>query len=222
MKISVVIPAYNEEKQISKCLQSLMEQEVKPDEIIVVDNNSTDKTAKIAKAFFVRVVHEAEQGMIPARNRGFNEAQGDIIARTDSDTILPKDWIKKIKSDFEKNDVGGVTGPFFYNDFLLKTTFFAKAYFFVVSKLVHAPILFGPNMSIKKELWNKVKNQVCRNDKIVHEDIDLSIHVAQNGGRIMVDNSLIIATSGRRIKERPASFFFEYSKRLFTTLTAHK
>lgn len=222
MKITVVIPTFNEERTISKCLQSLMEQEVKPDEIIVVDNNSTDDTAKIAKAFFVRVVKETHQGMIPARNRGFNEAQGDIIARTDSDTILPKDWIKKIKYDFENNQVDGVTGPFYYGDFLFKTTFFAKMYLFFVSRIVHTPILFGPNLAITKKVWEKVKNEVCLDDKLVHEDIDLSIHIAKKGGKIFVDKSLIIATSGRSIKERPASFFIEYTKRLFTTLNTHK
>lgn len=221
MTISVVIPAFNEEKHIGQCLYSLMKQEVKPDEIIVIDNNSTDDTAKIAKSFFVRVVQEPKQGMIPARNRGFNEAKYDIMARTDSDTVLPKDWVKKIKNDFENNNVDGVTGPFYYNDFLFKTTFWAHAYFFVVSKMVHTPILFGPNMAITKKIWEKIKNEVHLNDKQVHEDIDLSLHVGKNGGKIYVDNNLVIATSGRRIKERPTSFFFEYTKRLFTTISAH-
>lgn len=222
MTISVVIPAYNEEKHISACLQSLMQQEVRPDEIIVVDNNSTDNTAKIAHAFFVTVVSEPIQGMIPARNRGFNEAKYDIIARTDSDTILPKDWIKKIKNNFENNEVDGVTGPFYYGDFLFKTTFFSKLYLFIVSRMVHTPILFGPNLAITKKIWEKIKDDVCLDDKVVHEDIDLSIHLAKKGGKILVDKSLVIATSGRRIKERPASFFIEYTKRLFTTISTHR
>ncbi len=222
MKVSVIIPAYNEEKNIAPCLKSLVDQEEKPDEIVVVDNNSSDLTSKIAASFPVRVVKETKQGMIPARNRGFNEATCEIMARTDSDTILPPDWIKKIKKNYENNQIDAVTGLFYYNDFLFKTTFFARVYFFIVSKMVHTPILFGPNMSITKAVWEKVKNNVCVDDKLVHEDIDLSIHIANVGGKIHVDNSLVIATSGRRIKERPASFFIEYTKRLFTTVNAHK
>jgi len=149
MKISVVIPAYNEEKHISLCLQSLMEQEVKPDEIIVVDNNSKDDTAKIAEAFFVRVVKESEQGIIPTRNRGFNEAKYDIIARTDADTTLPKDWIKRIKNHFEKNDIDALSGLIYYYDFLLKTTFFAKLFFSVMNIILHHQIILGPNMALK-------------------------------------------------------------------------
>src|ERR1035437_9820650 len=90
MKVSVVIPAYNEEKYIGACLDSLMDQKEKPDEIIVVNNNSTDNTAKIVKKYPVRLINEEQQGMIPARNRGFNEAKFEIIARTDADTILPR------------------------------------------------------------------------------------------------------------------------------------
>lgn len=221
MKISVVIPAYNEAQHIGKCLQSLMVQTVKPDEIIVVDNNSTDDTAKIAKSFFARVVPETEQGMIPARNRGFNEAKYDIIARTDSDSLLPKDWIKRIKNNFEKNDIDAVTGPLYYYDFFIKTTILARFYFFIVSKIVGIPVLFGPNMSITKKLWNDVKNNICLDDKQVHEDVDLGIHISKYGGKILLDNSLVIATSGRRIINNPGSFFFEYAKRLFNTIKIH-
>ena len=222
MKISVVIPAYNEEKHISLCLQSLMEQEVKPDEIIVVDNNSKDDTAKIAEAFFVRVVKESEQGIIPTRNRGFNEAKYDIIARTDADTTLPKDWIKRIKNHFEKNDIDALSGLIYYYDFLLKTTFFAKLFFSVMNIILHHQIILGPNMALKKSAWIKVKNDICLDDKQVHEDIDLAIHISKQGGKILFDNSLVIATSGRRIASNPKSFFFEYAKRLINTIKIHK
>src|SRR6266567_2953645 len=95
LRISVVIPVYNEEKYLGKCLDSLMRQNVKADEIIVVDNNSTDNSVAIAKKYPIRVVFEKTQGMIPARNHGFNEARYEIIARTDADTILPVNWIKR-------------------------------------------------------------------------------------------------------------------------------
>ncbi|HEX8932548.1 MAG TPA: glycosyltransferase family A protein, partial [Patescibacteria group bacterium] len=100
MKISVIIPAYNEEKYIGACIESLLKQNRLPDEIIVVNNNSTDQTAAIASQYPVKVINEKEQGITPARNRGLNEAQYDIIARTDADTILPPDWIEKIKKHF--------------------------------------------------------------------------------------------------------------------------
>ena len=100
LRVSVVIPVYNEEAYIGACLESLMKQNVKPDEIIVIDNNSTDNSVAIAQKYPVRIIHEKIQGMTPARNRGFNEARYAIIARTDADTILPVTWIKRIKKNF--------------------------------------------------------------------------------------------------------------------------
>src|SRR5690349_17720342 len=99
--ISVVIPAYNEEDYIENCLKSLMRQEVMPDEIIVVNNNSTDRTEEIVKKYPVIVITENKKGTIAPRKRGFGMAKGNIIVRTDGDTGFPTNWVKKIKQDFQ-------------------------------------------------------------------------------------------------------------------------
>ena len=105
MKVSVVIPVYNEEKYIKNCLESLMKQEEKPDEIIVVDNVSTDNTTNIIKNYKdIKIIKKHFQGIGRARNAGFDQAKGDIIARCDADTIVPTNWIKAIKEDFTKDD----------------------------------------------------------------------------------------------------------------------
>ncbi len=222
MTISLVIPAYNEEKYIGNCLASLESQIEKPDEIIVVDNNCSDKTIEIVKRFKVKIVKEKRRGMIYARNCGFNNAQGDIIARCDADTILPPDWIKKIKENFERLKIDALTGPVVLYDLPLKTSLYANIYFDLM-KALHGgnDILSGPNIAITKNIWDKVKNEVCLDDSKVHEDVDLAIHILQIGGKIRRDRSLIIQTSGRRIKHRPLSFFGEYPLRLVRTLYHH-
>jgi glycosyltransferase involved in cell wall biosynthesis len=80
VKISVIIPAFNEEKFLGNCLFSLKEQNFKDFGIIVVDNNSTDKTAEIAKKFGAILVSEKNQGVAFARNRGVqrNKAKFDF------------------------------------------------------------------------------------------------------------------------------------------------
>ncbi len=223
MKVSVVIPAYNEEKYIAFCLNSLARQSVPPDEIIIVDNNCTDKTADIAGKFSnVRIVRENKQGMIFARNKGFNEAKGDIIARCDADTILPPDWIKKIKANFEERRIDALTGPLVFYESPVKGLFFVKMYLNIMKYLQHGKeILNGPNMIITKKIWNKVKNKVCLDDKKVHEDIDLAIHILQVNGIIYRDNTLVIQESARRITSNPLSFFGEYPLRMITTLKHH-
>jgi glycosyltransferase involved in cell wall biosynthesis len=95
MKISVVVPFFNEEKHIESCIAALTGQSYPKDqyEIILVDNNSTDQSATIARRNpEVRVVLEEVQGDYAARNRGIAESTGEIIAFTDADTAPREDW----------------------------------------------------------------------------------------------------------------------------------
>lgn len=222
MRISVVIPAYNEEKYLGACLESLMKQTKKPFEIIVVDNNSTDKTAEIAKSFEgVSVIKVMEQGITPTRNAGFNAAKGDIIARTDADTLVPEDWVEHIERIFSNNDVSGVSGPGVYFDAPVKSDKFLTFYFWMSKLLFGHAILYGPNTIITSKIWQKVSKTICTDDKKMHEDIDLSIHIVKLGGSIFVDKTLIVQSSARRIIHRPHSFFLEYSFRYFRMILYH-
>ncbi len=222
MKVSVVIPAYNEEKYISFLLKSLQNQQEKADEIILVDNNCNDKTIEIAKKFPVKIVREKKQGMIFARNSGFNQASYEIIARCDADTIVPKDWVKRIKDNFSSGKIDCLTGPIVFYDLFLKTDLPAKIYRLVLKLFLKGnEVLIGPNMALTKKIWKKVAKSVCLNDKLVHEDIDLSLHILKAGGKIYFDNHLVVKASGRRIKTNPLSFFIEYPIRLIKTLNRH-
>jgi len=89
MKLSVVIPAYNRATLLPITLRSLLAQERVADEILVVDDGSTDGTAEVAEAFgqSVRVIRQANQGPGAARNRGLAEAQGEFIHFFDSDDL---------------------------------------------------------------------------------------------------------------------------------------
>lgn len=225
MKISVVIPVYNEEKLIKNCLDSLVIQTEKPDEIIIVDNNCTDNTIELVKKYKdIKIIREAEQGMIPARNAGFNKAENEIIAKCDADTILPIDWIKNIKSDFNSNKkILGVTTAFIIFDFpfINKSLLPFKIYNFFSQVILKTPVFLGPSMIIAKEAWKIVKNQVCSDDNKVHEDIDLTIHISKYG-RIYLDQSIVVKMSGRRIKNNPLSFFIEYPWRLIKMTLMHR
>jgi glycosyltransferase involved in cell wall biosynthesis len=225
MKVSVIIPVYNEEKCIKNFLDSLMRQEEKPDEIIVVDNNCTDETVSIVKKYKeIKIIQEKIQGIIHARNAGFNAANGDILTRCDADTIVPIDWIKKIKNDFANNKkIVAVTPAFlFFDMFLINRSLIPFYIYGFFSKLIikTSPLL-GPSMIITKTVWDKVKNEVCLDDKKVHEDIDLAIHISRYG-QIFLDKSIVVKISGRRIKYNPLSFFFEYPLRLIKMLRSHR
>lgn len=94
-EISVVIPAYNEEATLLQTLSSLAANTTtRTMEIIVVNNNSTDRTAELATAAGVRCILETKQGITPARNAGLAAARGKYILNADADTIYPPNWIE--------------------------------------------------------------------------------------------------------------------------------
>lgn len=224
MKVSVIIPAYNEEKYIVSCLASVLNQTEKADEIIVVNNNSTDKTAKIASSFTgVTVITQKKKGTIYARDMGFNAALGDIIVRTDADTRVPRTWIKRIKKHFQDDpDLVALSGPSRFEDipkavqFKNWTVVGLNATF---RQAMGHDLLYGPNLALTKSAWNKIRNEVCMNAKIVHEDIDLAHHVAKYG-KIIFDEKLVVTCSPRRWTK--LSPYFEYPYRYIRTIQHHK
>ncbi len=223
MRISVIIPAYNEQGHLPDCLASLQKQIVPADEIIVVDNNSTDQTFKIAKQFKVRVLKEKKQGTVYARNRGFNHAGYEIIARTDADAILPPNWLKKIKLAFQNKKIDALAGPTEFYDSPFGKLFSKKMYMAFLKSVQKHHTLLGPNMALTKKIWNKVKNEVCLlpNHKL-SEDIDLAIHINHRGGIIGYDRTNKVDVSIRRAKKDPYSFYIKYPLLFTSSVLYHK
>ena len=112
--ISVLIPAYNEEKVIARTIESALEIDYLKKEIIVIDDGSTDNTLLIAKTFEkdgVKILHKENSGKATALNYAINFAKGEIVAILDADTIAGKNSLKEINKVFEtSSNVGGVAG----------------------------------------------------------------------------------------------------------------
>jgi len=112
MLVSVVIPMYNEEKDISYCLRSLKNQNYKNIEIILVDDGSTDGTLNIAKAtaqkeeLKIKILNQKHQGPGNARNLGAKNAKGEILVFVDSDMTFEKDYIKNLVAPINKKTIG--------------------------------------------------------------------------------------------------------------------
>lgn len=112
-RFSVVIPAHNEESLIGACLESLANQDYSGHyEIIVVDNNSTDRTAEIARSHGAIVVSEEKRGVCWARQRGTLRAEGEIVVSTDADTTFGPGWLSRIDREFREDpSLVAVAGP---------------------------------------------------------------------------------------------------------------
>jgi len=111
--ISVVIPVFNSEQFVERCLQSLLSQTYAPGdyEVLVIDNGSTDASVAVVRRYSkVRLLTEAARGPYPARNRGIAEARGEVIAFTDPDCIPRQDWLEKIAQVMADLAVGVVLG----------------------------------------------------------------------------------------------------------------
>ena len=116
-KVTVVIPVKNGQKTLEKCLKALLLQTYKNYEIILVDNNSKDKTKNIILNFQktysnIKYIFEKRPGIGQARNTGEKLAKGEIILMTDSDCYVPQNWIEKIILPISNNKAIAVQGAF--------------------------------------------------------------------------------------------------------------
>lgn len=117
VSVSVILAVYNEEEDIRDCLDSLLLQDYDDFEIIVVDDGSTDRTYEMVKVYLERnrkvmmVSNKSNKGQTYSRNLGVLESQGEIIAFTDADCVLPKNWIQRIVDCFAGEEIVAASGP---------------------------------------------------------------------------------------------------------------
>lgn len=118
LRFSVVIPAFNEAEYLEATLSSLQQQDFRGSyEVIVVDNDSSDDTAAVARRHGARVVSESGRGVCAARQRGTEVARGEIVISTDADTTHPRDWLSRIDAQFQVSSGAiAVAGPCRYSD----------------------------------------------------------------------------------------------------------
>jgi len=110
--VSVIIPGYNEERDIYGCIKTMKEQTYKPIEIIFVDDGSTDRTLEIVKKFKnIKILRQNHRGPGYARNLGAKNAKGEILVLVDSDMVFDKNFVKALtKPIIEEGIIGTIDG----------------------------------------------------------------------------------------------------------------
>jgi glycosyltransferase involved in cell wall biosynthesis len=210
MKVSFVIPAYNEAARIRACLLAITEElALTPceHEIIVVNNASTDDTKAIALSIAgVRVVDEARKGLVMARQAGFEAATGDLIANIDADVVLPKGWLNTVLSEFANPKLAVLSGPFIYHDLsvferaLVKIFYFFAYVLYLVNRFVLrvGSMVQGGNFVLRRDALAKVGGYDT-SITFYGEDTDVARRMSKVGS-VKWSFKLPVYTSGRRLK----------------------
>ena len=217
MKISLIIPAYNEAPFIGACLDSIIaHSNGKLHEIIVVDNASTDDTAAIAAGKpGVRVVHEARPGTGNARQTGAEAATGDILAYIDADTLMPAGWVEHVERAFADERVVFLSGPYRYRDSKRFPLWFLDGMWQIagpIAQLLVGYVGNGGNTVVRRDALFKAGG-IDRTIAFNGDDTDLARRM-HSVGKTKWRNGFTIYTSARRFDEEGlrlyATYFFNY------------
>lgn len=180
MKISIIIPAYNEEKYIPRCMEGIKNQSYRNFEIIVVDNNSNDKTVLIAKKYTDKVYIIPDVNIAGLRNHGAKKAEGEVLAFLDADCIPNTDWLKNIYQYFSNHSRYLLGGPCIPPD---DGTWVEKAWYFTSTKSEDKSNYVGSaNLIIEKSFFDLLAG-FDRNIE-TGEDYDLCVRAIQSGIKI--------------------------------------
>lgn len=211
--VSVVFPGLNEETTIANCLTALLNQTVKPKQVIFVNHNSTDNTKAIAETFkpnFKKqgveflIITETKKGIANARNAGFSKASQPIIASTDSDCMPDKNWVKEIQKFFEKNPraVACAGKVVHYDAAKLWKEITRTGYYGVFYKFLHFVNGFHPlttaNCAVRKSAFKQVggfDKHIISIDGL--DDLDLAARLSF-AGKIKYDKTVVVESSFRR------------------------
>ena len=225
-KISLIIPAYNEEKYIGLCLDSVLKNSKgKFFEIIVVNNKSTDKTIEIVKKYEgVKIIEEDKQGVTRARQKGFLESNGDLLAYIDADTNMPNGWVEQIINEFKKDkNLACLSGPYIYYDVSPWESFLVK-FFWIIAMPAYWVIGYmaiSGNLVIKRDVLEKM-NGFDTKIEFFGDDTNTARR-AKVFGKVKFKLGFKMHTSGRRlIKSGILKTTFTYVSYFFSESIKHK
>lgn len=183
--VTVVIPVRDDAALLGRCLEALSRQTWPPHEVIVVDDGSRDASAAVAVAHGATLLTRPPEGIASASASGYDAATGEFIARLDSDSLPPDDWLERLlPAMIDDASIAAVTGDAWFLDGSPHRRRRAAAAYLgayrsvLLPTLGHTP-LFGSNMAFRRDVWSLVSAEVHRDDELLHDDLDLSFHIGR-------------------------------------------
>jgi glycosyltransferase involved in cell wall biosynthesis len=224
LTVSVVIPVKDDAAFLERCLSALSRQTRRANEIIVVDNASSDSSAEVARRAGARVVECVRPGIPAASSHGYDAATGALILRLDADCVPDPTWVESFVDAFAAHpDIAAFTGGARFVDGPrmlrrpLAAVYLAAYVLATVPALGHLP-LFGSNAGLRRSTWTDVRSSVHRLDPALHDDLDLAFHLGERH-RIQRLRAATMGMSMRPFASAPA--FARRVRGGFRTVVAH-
>lgn len=229
MKISVVVPAYNEEKYIRPCIESLVSQDFSDFEIIVSLNSCTDDTegvvldvAKKHNFTNLKIVKENRKGVSYARQAGAENANGEIIASCDADSVYPKNWLSQIVKYFDDSETALFYGSVRMDGGPAYLRFLARyiyTLFLHISRLFGKDNVTGMNFAYRKDLFIKAGGYDLNLKSA--EDVFLGQKLKKYG-KVVFDSKIFVLTSPRRFQKGFFKFLWFHIKNYWNVFILKK
>jgi glycosyltransferase involved in cell wall biosynthesis len=232
LTITVIVCAYNESRLLAGCLYSLRAQTRPADDILVINNASTDQTAAVARAVpGVRVIDEPRKGLVVARETARRAAQTDVVAFVDADCRAPITWLERIERQFaRRGSPVAVTGPYRFYDWDVTGRALLRAYDIVVAPPTHAlvhhmcgagAILYGGNFAVRQDALTQIDGFDERIE-FHGEDTNLGRRLTRIG-RVALCHQCWVWTSARRYHAMgKRTVFGLYVRNFWSEILRHK
>ncbi len=195
MHVTVAIPCYNGARYLEQTIKSVLTQQRPAEEILVIDDGSTDESAAIAARHPVRLVsHSTNRGLSAVRNTAISESVGDILAFIDVDAVAHPIWLETLHTSYTDGGVSGAGGPGIESNIQSKADRWRQLHATQGHgdrPLHHAPYLFGLNMSFRVDALRKVGG-FDANLRTNAEDMDIGYRLNDAGCRLVYRPDAIV------------------------------
>jgi glycosyltransferase involved in cell wall biosynthesis len=230
LKVSAIVCAHNEASWLSACLHSLLAQTRVPDEILVINNASTDATDAVARALAnVRVLDEPRKGLVVARETGRRAATGNILVYLDADCRAPLTWLERVEARFIADPtLVALSGPYRYYDWDWWGRLLIRAYdwtvapatqFLVKYLLRIGTVFYGGNFAVRREALEAIDG-FDTSIEFHGEDTNLGRRLFAHG-KVILARDCYLFTSARRYVAMGKGAVFRLYVRNFTSELLH-
>jgi len=232
MTVTVIVCAHNEARYLRGCLYSLLAQSRPPDDILVIDNASTDETRAVAAEVpGIRVLHEPRKGLVVARETGRHASAGDLLLYLDADCRAPFTWVERIERRFAR-DPGllALCGPYRYYDWDWAGRTLVRAYDLTLAPLTQAlvkhvlrigAVFYGGNFAVRRDALERIGG-FDTSIEFHGEDTNLGRRLSRVGKVSLCQDCYLYTSARRYIAMGKGAVFRLYVRNFLSELLHHR